>query len=292
MQGISGSDIDAPQGWEWTTGGEGVVVAVIDTGVAGDHEDLVGKVIPGYNFVADNDNAYDDNGHGTFVSSIVAANTNNGLGIAGVSWNSKIMPIKAMNSAGKGSYLAIAAGIRFAADHGAHIINLSIGGANPSFILEDASQYAFEKGCVIVASGGNHFGAVLYPAAYDDYCLAVAATDYRDERVQFSNFGPQIDVAAPGLDIIGAEFSPRRPDQLDQYSWDSGTSYATPIVAGAAALLMHYKPFLSNEGIMKMIKFTADDINSAEYPGVDDYLGYGRLNLGRLLGPYEVNSQD
>lgn len=288
MAGTTGSDIKALDGWEWTTGGEEIIIAVVDSGVASDHEDLVNKVTAGYNFIDDNDNPYDDHGHGTFVASIAAANTNNGVGMAGVSWHAKIMPVKVMSSDGFGSYLVIAAGIRFAADQGAQIINLSIGGVNPSFILEDACQYAFDSGSLVVASTGNTGSNVLYPAAYDDYCLAVAATDHDDNWATWSNNGPQVDVAAPGWFVFGAFFSPAEPGKLDNYGWGSGTSFSAPYVAGAAALVMHYKPFLTHSQVMDLIRYTADDVNRTEHPGVDDYLGYGRINLGTLLGPHQL----
>lgn len=286
MQGTSGSDIKALGGWDWSTGGAEIIIAIIDSGVTADHEDLVNQVVPGYNFVYDNNNTYDDNGHGTFVASIAAAETNNGKGMAGVSWHSKIMPIKVVSSAGQGTYTNIALGIRYAADQGARVLNLSLGGSTPSFILEDACRYAFDKGCVIAVASGNSGGRVLYPAAYDSDCLAVAATDANDIRASFSNIGPELDIAAPGVFVFGALFSPNEPDILNNYGWGSGTSFSTPYVAGAAALLLHYKPFLTNIQVMKLLRFTADDVNKSLYPGVDNYLGYGRINLATLLGPY------
>jgi thermitase len=289
LSGTSGSDIKAPAGWAWTTGSEDVIIAVIDSGVAGDHEDLLGKVIPGYNFVDDKVDAYDDHGHGTFTASIIAANTNNGVGIAGVCWQARIMPLKTMEASGYGSYSNIAAGIRWAAEHGAHVINLSVGGSNPSFILEDACKYAYEQGLVIVCSAGNYSPAVHYPAAYDDYCFAVAATGAEDQHAPFSNTGPEVDVAAPGYFVWGARFSPITPDNLSSYSWDSGTSFACPYAAGAAALLISYKPYLTNAQIMSLIRYTADDVNQDEDPGFDHFLGYGRINLRTLLEPYKLN---
>jgi len=282
----SGSDIGALFGWYWSIGSPDVVIAVCDTGVAADHEDLKNKIIEGYNFISDSNDTYDNHGHGTFVASIAAAETNNGIGMSGVSWNSMIMPIKVMNNEGKGSYLQIAAGIRYAADNGAKIINLSVGGENPSFIIEDACKYAFEKGCVIVAASGNTASAVLYPAAYDKYCIAVGASDYNDEIACFSNFGKSIDVVAPGVAVFGAVYNPDTPEKLSNYGWDSGTSFATPFVSGAVALLLSYKPFLSTDMAIKLLKMTADDVNSNTYPGVDIYMGYGRINLKTLLSPY------
>lgn len=289
LAGINGSDINAPEGWDWHTGSEDITIAIIDTGIVQAHEDLKGKVVAGYNFVDDNYNTKDNNGHGTFVASIAAAETNNNTGMAGVSWQAKIMPIKCVKDDGTASYLAIAASIRYAADHGARVINLSLGGQYPSAILEDACKYAFEQGCVIVAAAGNSASPVLYPAAYDDYCLAVAATDANDNITSWSNYGPQVDVAAPGDYVFGAFYSLDEPDNYKGYGWGSGTSFASPYVAGAAALLMAYKPSLSNDFVMKLIKYTADDVNQSSYPGVDDHMGYGRINLGTLLGPYDLN---
>ena len=288
LTGTSGSDIKATDGWDWTRGSDSVIIAVIDSGVALDHEDLHSKIVPGYDFVNDDNDPYDDHGHGTSAASIAAAETNNGLGIAGVGWHAGIMPVKVMDQDGFGSYLAISYGMRYSVDNGARVLNLSIGGRSPSFILEDASAYCHSQGAVIVVAAGNTGSAVLYPAAYDDYCLAVAATDANDERPNWSNYGPQVDVAAPGYFVWGADYSPNDPDNLNSYHWKSGTSFATPHVAGAAALVMAYKPFLTNNQIMALIKYTADDVNASTHPGVDDFLGYGRINLKTLLGPYEI----
>jgi len=289
LSGTSGSDIKAVEGWDWTTGSEETIIAILDTGVESAHEDLKSKIVPGYNFVADNYNTKDDNGHGTFVASIAAAETDNDTGMAGVCWLAKIMPIKCVHSNGSASYLAIAAAIRYAADNGARVINLSLGGLYPSVILEDACKYAFDNGCVIVAAAGNQGAPVLYPAAYDDYCLAVAATDAEDKVQDWSNYGPQVDVAAPGSIVFGAFYSLDDPDNYKGYGWASGTSFATPYVSGAAALLMSYKPFLSPSLVMKLVKYTADDVNKNDFPGVDDYIGYGRINLKSLLAPYDLN---
>lgn len=289
LAGTNGSDIKAVAGWGWTTGSEEVVIAIIDTGVFKIHEDLLRKIVPGYNFVDDNYDTDDTNGHGTFVASIAAAETNNNTGIAGVSWESKIMPVKCVGSDGTAPYLAIAAAIRYAADNGARVINLSLGGKYPSVILEDACRHAFEKGCVIVAAAGNNSAPVLYPAAYDDYCLAVAASDANDAVTNWSNFGPQVDVAAPGDYVFAALYLPDDPHNYKVYGWGSGTSFAAPYVSGAAALLLSYKTFLSNSTVMDLIKYTADDVNESTHPGVDDRMGYGRLNLKSLLGPYDLN---
>lgn len=283
ISGESGCDIKASYGWDVTTGSADVIVAIIDSGVAWNHEDLINKVVDGYNFVDDNNNPYDDHGHGTFAASIAAAESDNGIGIAGVSWHSKIMPVKVMSSSGYGSYLAIASGIRYAVDHGAHVLNLSIGGRSRSFILEDACEYAHSGGAVIIAATGNMGSSVMYPAAYDDFCIAVAATDANDNRLSWSNYGPQVDVAAPGYFVWGASFKPSEPENLSSYGLKSGTSFAAPHVAGAAALLIGYDPDVTNDEVIDLIRATADDVNQAAYPGVDDFIGFGRINISSLL---------
>ncbi len=288
-QGTPGADIKATDAWDWTMGGGTAVIAVIDTGVAYGHEDLKNKLVSGYDFINDKVEARDDHGHGTLVSSIAAAETGNELGIAGVAPNAMIMPLKAVDQWGNGSYVMIAAAMRFAADNGAAVINMSLGGRSPSFILEDACKYAFEKGCVLVASAGNHASPVIYPAAYDDYCLAVTATDADDQIPSWCCYGPEVDVAAPGVEVLGAYFSYYEPNVLDEYTYGTGTSFSSPIVAGAVALLLSYKPFVTNTQAMDLIRVTADDVNYATFPGFDAQVGYGRLNLKTLISPYVLD---
>ncbi len=294
-QGKDRADIKATAGWEETIGDETVIIAIIDSGIDLDHPDLINKISPkGYDFV-DGDSEPEYNlWHGTHVAGIAGADTDNGQGIAGVAWNCKIMPLKVVEiDPIEGPIItddkAIEA-IRYAADNGAHVINVSFGGTDPNPLLEAALKYAYDKNLVIVASTGNDDGAVLYPAAYNDYCLAVAATDQDDNRVDWSNFGPEVDVAAPGenilscypVDLVG-------PGQLP-YGWASGTSMATPHVAGLAALIKSLKPHLTAAQIMSVIRYSADDINSSIYPGKDDYVGYGRLNMGKALTPIILSS--
>jgi thermitase len=290
LRGVSGGDIKATEGWSWSTGSSDTVIAIIDTGIALAHEDLRNKVVPGYDFVNDDNDPQDDNGHGTFVASLAAAETDNGIGIAGVAWNAKLLPVKVMDKNGNCTSLLVAAGIKYAADHGAKVINLSLGFNNDSFILKDYCQYAFDKGCVLVAAAGDSGSAtVQFPAAYDSLCLAVGATDANDTLAPTSNRGPQIDVVAPGVWVFGASFNPAKPTELRSYTWGNGTSLAAAHVSGAAALLISYKPLLTNLQVMAMIKYTADDVNSALYKGVDNEMGYGRINLQTLLSPYNLN---
>jgi thermitase len=290
LRGRSGADIKACEGWSWSTSSNGTLIAIVDSGIALAHEDLKNKTMPGYDFVNDDADPQDDNGHGTFVASLAAAETDNGIGIAGVAWNAMLLPVKVLDSQGNGNYLTIAAGIKYAADQGAKVINLSLGGDNDSYILKDACQYAFDKGCILVAAVGDSGSeTVQFPAAYDELCLAVGASDANDDLASFSNHGLQIDVVAPGVWVFGASFNPARPTELRSYDWGNGTSLAAAHVSGAAALLISYKPLLTNQQVMDIIKYTADDVNSDENPGVDKEMGYGRINLQTLLSPYFLN---
>jgi subtilisin family serine protease len=290
LRGTVNADIQACEGWDWSTSSSDTVIAIVDSGIALFHEDLKNKVTTGYDFVNDDDDPQDDNGHGTFVASLAAAETDNGIGIAGVGWSAMLMPVKVLDHQGNGTYLAIAAGIKYAADQGAKVINLSLGGSADSYILKDACQYAFDKGCVLVAAAGDSGGsAVQFPAAYDALCLAVGASDANDTLALFSNRGPQVDVVAPGVSVFGASFNPARPTELRSYDWGNGTSLAAAHVSGAVALLTGYKPLLTNLQAMTLIRYTADDVNGGFKPGVDEEMGYGRINLQTLLSPYTLN---
>jgi len=178
------------------------------------------------------------------------------------------------------------------------VMNLSLGGNFPSASLENALQYAHDMDIVIVAAAGNEGGAVLYPAAYDEYCLAVAATDYNDERVDFfnsgglweSNFGPEIDVAAPGALIISAVPTWYWGPGSFPYGWGDGTSQASPHVAGLAALIKSVKPDLTADQIMNVIRYSADDVNIDNNPGRDNYIGFGRINSETALVPRVIKA--
>ena len=293
--GKAGADINAPEAWEEERGKGEVIIAIIDTGVDLNHPDLKNKIYSsGYDFANNDPIAQDDHGHGTHCAGIASADTNNKEGIAGVAWNCKLLPVKVMDKEGYGKYSWISEGIIWASDHNADVINLSLGGEFPSETLKAALEYAYNKGVVIVAAAGNDGGAVLYPAAYDEYCLAVAATDYNDQRVTFltysweSNFGPEIDVAAPGVRILSTYPVSLTPPGYLPYAWGSGTSMATPHVAGLAALIKSLKPWLTVKQIMDVIRYSCDDINSGTYPGKDDYLGYGRINMEKAIVPIEL----
>jgi len=291
-RGEPSADIKAPTAWEETTGDEKVIVAVLDTGVDLLHPDLKNKLAgSGRDFVNGDFDASDDHGHGTYIAGIIGAETDNGLGIAGAAWNCKILPVKVLDNAGLGEYSTIAQGILWAADNGAKVINLSLGYTEHSATLRDAVKYAFDQGLVLVAGTGNGGGQVEFPAAYDAYCLAAAATDYNDTRPAWSNFGSEVDVAAPGVSIFSTV--PQGfygPGSVD-YGFASGTSASAAYVSGLAALIISLKPFLTAGQVMDVIRYSADDVNSVDYPGRDEFLGYGRINMEKALVPLLIKKK-
>jgi len=288
-QGRASSDIKAPAAWEETKGIETIIIAIVDTGVDLLHPDLKNKIVSGGRDFINNDfDAADDNGHGTGVAGIAAAETNNNEGIAGVAWNCKILPVKVAGPDGTGPADKVAEGIRWAADNGAGVINLSMGSAEPSLLIRDAVKYAYDKNVVVVASVGNSNGPVNFPAAYDEYVLAVAATDFNDNRTSWSSFGPQVDVAAPGEKVLAPLPTGLTPEGFFPYLPGTGTSFSAAHVAGLAALIKGLKPWLQVADIMNIIRYSADDVNAFQFKGKDDYVGYGRINMEKALVPIEI----
>ncbi len=269
-----------PAAWDLQAGSLGVVVAVVDTGVDPDHPDLSGRVAIGYNAFNQTADARDDNGHGTHVAGILGAVTNNAKGIAGVTWEVTILPVKVLDAAGVGTYSLIADGITYAADHGAKVINLSLGGSAASATLEAAVNYAWDKGAVVACAAGNSGTAVIYPAAYVP-CTAVGATDQNDQKASFSSMGPGLDVTAPGVAVLSTVPTATCTwCDPSGYRVLSGTSMATPHVAGLAALLFSRFPTATNQQVENQIKAYADDLGGS---GWDENYGYGRINAYRAL---------
>jgi len=261
------------EAWAFSKGKSNVVVAVIDTGVDLNHPEFQGKLVKGYNIVNPNKPPLDDDGHGTHVTGIIAANTNNGQGIAGITWYNKIMPVKVLDQSGAGTLFDVAQGIIWATDHGANIINLSLGNYAESKYLHDAIQYAYSKNVVLIAATGNDNTSQLgYPASYPEV-IGVSAIDPNQQRAEFSNYGDDVDVVAPGVNIASTY-----PN--NQYAALSGTSMASPHVAALAALIKSNDPDLSNKDIMKIITETATDLGSN---GRDAYFGNGEINIEKAV---------
>jgi subtilisin family serine protease/putative cell wall-binding protein len=266
-------------GWGIETGASNLI-AVLDTGVDFTHPDLAGRTVTGYDFVHDDGTAADDNGHGTWVSGIIAAKANNGAGVAGITWSDKILPVKIMDANGTGSTSDLARGIRYAADRGAKVINMSVGGFPTSQAVEDAVDYAWGKGAVLIgAAGNNGIDQEFYPASYA-HVVSVSATQLNDEFTNWSSFGPSVDVSAPGASVLTTNCASCMPD-YGSYTYISGTSFAAPNTAGVVALMRARYPDKSNQWIVDRLKATSDDLG---YPGWDRRYGVGRVNAYRALG--------
>lgn len=275
--------MEGPQAWDISTGSASVIIGVIDTGIDGVHPDLSGRLVTGYDFIAHrtyppNVN-YDQRGHGSHVAGIIGAAGNNGVGVTGVNWDCRMMPLKIFGASGGTGTALIAEAIAYATDHQAEVMNLSLGGKGYAQVVADAVNYALANHVTVIASMGNDgCTSINYPAAYQGV-LAVGSTTARDVISNFSTRGPQISVSAPGSQIFSTY-------NADNYQTLSGTSMAAPQVAGAAALLLSLRPGLTPEEIKSQLEKTADDLGT---PGFDETYGWGRINLRKLLGPMESN---
>ncbi len=295
--------INAASAWDQSTGSDNIIVAGVDTGVDRNHEDLAGQMwtnpgetpgngldddgngyvddYHGWDFVNNDGDPMDDHGHGTHTVGTIAGVGNNGKGVVGVNWTSKIMAVKFLNSAGSGSLANGATALQYAADMGARVSSNSWGCLCQSQVTEDAVKYQHDLGMVVVVAAGNsNADALDHSPASADYAITVAASDYNDAKASFSNWGEKIDVAAPGVDILSlkAATSPMCTSTRTvgtNYCRVSGTSMATPHVAGLAALLMAKNPGLTNEAVRQIIRNGTDDIGAT---GKDKSFGYGRIN--------------
>jgi serine protease len=287
--------IHMKEAWDITQG-QGAVVAVLDTGIAYEDAgefrtvpDLKGaRFVPGYDFVNKDEHPNDDHGHGTHVAGTIAQATNNGEGVAGIAFKAKLMPVKVLDANGSGSSADIADAIRWAADHGANVINMSLGGGGRSQVMESAVAYARKKGVVVVCAAGNGGrGTVEYPAAYPG-AVAVSAVGPTGELASYSSWGKELDISAPGGDkrlrgrdedgVLQNTIVPGDPSK-SQYAWFNGTSMATPHVAGVAALLFSAGAKTPDE-VERALFQGADHTKSGDW---SDKFGHGRLDAKGAL---------
>jgi subtilisin family serine protease len=271
-------NIHAYEAWDITTGNN-VTIALLDTGVSPSHPDLAGKLLQGYDFYNNDGDPSDDEGHGTYTAGVAAAESDNGVGIAGVCWGCNILPVKVLGSRGQGDDATIAQGIRWAVDQGVRIISMSLGGPEDTQVMRDAVQYAHDRNVLIIAASGNgqaDGNQPNYPAAYPSV-LAVSATNSNDGVTGFSTTGSFVDIAAPGVGLWSTIWNPR---DGDTYGVENGTSASCPHVAGAAALALTLRPDLSADQLTELLEAAADDQGA---PGKDPEYGYGRLNLLRTV---------
>ncbi len=297
LTGVIDADIDAPEGWDIHTGSDAITVAILDTGVECTHADMQNTCVEQVNF-GPSTTIDDVLGHGTHVAGIVAANTNNGFGTAGISWHAKIASLKVCYEYNDFFYgliglcdsAASAQAMIYAADQGYQVANMSYGGPQGSQVEADAATYAFNNGVVLVAAAGNEYSmSVGYPGSYPEV-MAVAASDYYDNLAGFSNFGPGTSVLAPGDTIFStlkhADCGLTLSDPGGCFGWKSGTSMASPVVAGVAAVvwahLLDQSSSTTSADVRQAIEANADQVGALGQ-NMLAYSQHGRVNLYSAL---------
>jgi len=308
--------INMPSAWDIAGRGQSsVVIAVVDSGVAYRDAGTFSKApdfaqtsfAPGYDFIANDADPDDEYGHGTHVAAIIASSYNNGFRAAGIASACTIMPVRVLGSDGVGTASAVASGIYLAADNGARVICLSLSSPRHSAAVGEAVKYASSRGALCVAAAGNEGSDPGYPGGMDcpadegGYVLAVGATDFRDVRAHYSNYGTGLDLVAPGGDLTRDDnhdgygdgipqesyIQPGKPQSGYGLIWGEGTSMAAPQVAAAAGLLLSEDPKLTPEDLTHLLTSTCVDLGT---PGLDSYYGYGRLNVAAALSGIGQNT--
>jgi len=307
MGSLEQGGINLEPAWNIQEGDPNIVIAIVDTGIA--YEDANGfmqapdldvtRFVQGYNFVESGQDPEDDNGHGTHVAGTIAQSTNNDLGVAGIAFNCSIMPVKVLDHNGVGDYFTTIQGIYYAVDHGANLINLSLGGTDDSQALQDAVIYAYDSNVTVVCSAGNEYlngNPVTYPAGYQPYTIAVAATTLGLEHAFYSSSGDYVDIAAPGGDLTedlnqdgyadGILQQTFQESPLEFHYWFfQGTSMAAPHITGVAALL-YSNGVKTPDEVLSILSDSAVDLGS---PGWDPEFGWGLVDALAALQASEPN---
>jgi hypothetical protein len=265
--------IQAPAAWDMTAGISGAPIAVIDSGVDATHPDLASRLIGGWSYLTGTSNTADVLGHGTAVAGTLGAATNNFTGVAGITWSNPVLPIAVLNSSNYASYADMASAIYYAADHGARVINISIGGSSSSSALQSAVNYAWGKGAVVFAAAMNNGSTTPYYPAACDKAVAVSSTNSADSLSGFSNRGAWIDISAPGESILTTS-------RGGGYGYWSGTSFASPVAAGVAALVLALRPSLTAAELVNLMEANSDDLGIG---GFDASFGWGRINAYKAV---------
>jgi thermitase len=270
--------ISGPTAWESTSGSSSIIIAILDTGVDGSHEDLVNNLVSGWNIYGNNSDTSDVNGHGTSVAGVAGAQGNNGIGVAGVCWSCKIMPIRVTDANASTTYSLLASGLTWAADHGARVANMSFKTSDNSTV-KSAAQYFQTKGGVVTSGAGND--STLNTSPDNPYILTASATNESDALSSYSTYGNNLDVAAPA----GGQTTQRGGG----YTYMAGTSMSAPVVAGIVALVLSVNPNLTPYEVQDILKKSADDLGA---PGWDIYYGWGRVNAARAVGMAAGTARD
>ncbi len=269
--------VEAPRAWDIESGSGDVVLAILDTGLNAAHTEFTDRVVQGYDFINEDDDPSDDHGHGTHVAGIAAAAANNGQGSAGICPHCKIMPVKVLDAGNRGTWGTVAAGIYYAVDNGARVINLSLGASATSRTIQDAVDYAQEHDVIIVASSGNAASSLPYYPAAIPWVVAVGATTDADTLWSFSNTGDHLDLTAPGYRI----YSTYNDLSVNGgYAYMTGTSMASPYVTGLIGLVASLDNTLTATEIIDLMTANADDLGDE---GKDASFGYGRINAYTTL---------
>lgn len=289
--------INAPQAWDITQGNANTVIAIVDTGIDLGHPDLKAKLVPGFSALKDKDTSNgqdkggDDNGHGTHCAGIAAAIGNNGVGVAGIALNNKIMPVRVLGGAGSGSLFSIAKGVSWAANNGAKVISMSLGGPSSAMdlVVERSIKDTVKNDAVVVAAMGNsgkeeNSVPAIFAAKYKNV-IAVGATDSNDKKAPFSTWGSHITVGAPGVQILSTMptydvFLTKEYGISNNYAKLSGTSMATPAVSGVVGLMRSKFPNLKAEQIRAKLEKSVEDLGEA---GFDKYFGNGRVDAFKAV---------